>query len=73
MSLFNDTTYTESHTKEWGKVSSAEWMYWEIRTEIMNLLEGISEEEREDFMKALMEDSGNTVLTFDFVEIMENL
>ena len=48
-------------------------MYWEIRAEIMERLEGISAEEQEDFMKVLIEDTGNTVLTFDFVEIMENI
>ncbi len=56
-----------------GEENPAEFMYWEIRAEITERLEGISAEEQEDFMKILIEDTGNTVLTFDFVEIMENL
>ncbi len=72
MSLFNEPTY-EIHPADEREENPAEFMYWEIRAEIMERLEGISDEEREDFMKALMKDTGNTVLTFDFVEIMENL
>ena len=51
----------------------AETLFWEINRSIVEILEGATEEEMNDILTALNEDTGDTVMTFDIAEIMENL
>ena len=50
----------------------AETLFWEINRSIVEILEGATEEEMNDILTALNEDTGDTVMTFDIAEIMEN-
>ena len=51
----------------------AETLFWEINRSIVEILEGATEEEMNDILTALDEDTGDTVLTFDIAHIMENI
>ena len=50
----------------------AENLFWQINQSIVEILDGATEEEMNDILTALDEDTGDTVLTFDIAEIMEN-
>ncbi len=51
----------------------AETLFNEINQSIVEMLEGVTEEEKNDILTALDEDTGDTVMTFDIAEIMENI
>ena len=51
----------------------AETLFNEIKQSIEEILEGVTEEEMNDILTALDEDTGDTVMTFDIAEIMQNL
>ncbi len=51
----------------------AENLFWQINQSIVEILEGATEEEQNDILTALEEDTGEHVLTFDIAHIMENL
>ncbi len=51
----------------------AENLFWEINRSIVEILEGATDEEMNDILTALEEDTGEHVLTFDIAHIMENL
>jgi len=52
---------------------TAEVLFAEIKASIVEILDGVTDEEKEDILTALEQDTGDTVLTFDIAEIMENL
>lgn len=52
--------------------SPAETLFKEIKQSIVEILDGATEEEMEDILTALDEDTGDTVMTFDIAEIMES-
>jgi|TARA_Y100000034_G_scaffold31646_1_gene38700 hypothetical protein len=51
----------------------AENLFNEIKQSIEEILDGVTDEEKDDILTALEEDTGDTVLTFDIAHIMENL
>ena len=51
----------------------AETLFNEIKQSIEEILDGVTEEEKNDILTALEEDTGEHVLTFDIAHIMENL
>jgi len=54
-------------------MSPAETLYNEVKQSIKEILDGVTDEEKEDILTALEKDTDDTVLTFDIAEIMENL
>ena len=50
----------------------AETLFNEIKQSIEEILDGATEEEMKDILTTLWVDTGDTVLTFDIAEIMEN-
>lgn len=54
-------------------MNPAEVLFNEIKQSIEEILEGVTDEEKEDILTALEKDTDDTVMTFDIAEIMENL
>ena len=54
-------------------MNSAEVLFNEIKQSIEEILEGVTDEEKEDILTALEKDTDDTVMTFDIAKIMENL
>jgi hypothetical protein len=54
-------------------MNPAEVLFNEIKQSIEGILEGVTDEEKEDILTALEKDTDDTVMTFDIAEIMENL
>tara|TARA_Y100000310_G_scaffold226405_1_gene228527 strand:+ start:421 stop:597 length:177 start_codon:yes stop_codon:yes gene_type:complete len=54
-------------------INPAENLFNEIKQSIEEILDGVTDEEKDDILTALEEDTGDTVLTFDIAHIMENL
>ena len=51
----------------------AEEFFFSIKETITERMEMMSEKERDDLLAELMNDTDDTVLAFDLVEIMENI
>lgn len=54
-------------------MNAAQVLFAEIKQNIEEILDGVTDEEKEDILTALEKDTDDTVLTFDIAEIMENL
>ena len=52
---------------------NAEQFFWIIQETIQQQMSQMSESDRESILDTLMEDTDDTVLSFDLVSIMENL
>ena len=51
----------------------SEELFFSIKETITERMEMMSEKERDDLLSDLEKDTDDTVLTFDLVEIMENI
>ena len=54
-------------------VNAAERLFAEIQASIVETLDGFTDEEWDDILTALEQGTGDTAMTFDIAEIMENL
>ena len=54
-------------------MNAAERLFAEIQASIVETLDGFTDEEWDDILTALEQDTGDTAMTFDIAEIMENL